>query len=205
MAADASRFPQGIIIDSAGITIARPVGVLVFDTLTQLLWRSTNASTPQYSPVTGGTAASAFRGEIVTPQTLTHNTATVLLWTATTDTGSAYNPLTGEYEIPATGLYRFTAFVTWEANATGVSRTCNLQVNPTSGVTVAAGVTVQFDNWATTMPTPAAIPWNHFVCVRECTAGQFARIHCKQDSTIGLNVQPLLTNQIPYFAAERIA
>ena len=52
---DATRLPQGIIINSA-LTTARPVGTIVRDTVTGGLFISTNAAVATYSPVNGNVA-----------------------------------------------------------------------------------------------------------------------------------------------------
>jgi hypothetical protein len=46
--ADASRFPQGVVIDGTQ-AIARPVGTLIHDTVTGTICRSTNALAPAYT------------------------------------------------------------------------------------------------------------------------------------------------------------
>ena len=53
--ADASRFPQGIVINGV-ITTARPVGTIVRDTASGQLFISTNATVATYTLLAGGTA-----------------------------------------------------------------------------------------------------------------------------------------------------
>lgn len=53
MADDATRLPQGIIIDSAGLAAARPVGTIVLNTADNMLYRSTNATVATYTAITG--------------------------------------------------------------------------------------------------------------------------------------------------------
>lgn len=55
---DASRFPQGIDIDGS-LLIARPVGGIVHDTITNTMQHSTNAGAAAYSPVGPGANGTA--------------------------------------------------------------------------------------------------------------------------------------------------
>ena len=75
MPADASRFPEGIVIDGV-ITTARPVGTLVLDSVTLELFRSTNAAVATYTQV------SAPGGIIADGQTLTYGTGLDVVHTA---------------------------------------------------------------------------------------------------------------------------
>ena len=52
MPADASRFPEGIVINGV-ITTARPVGTIVRDTVTGVLNISTSAAVATYTALTG--------------------------------------------------------------------------------------------------------------------------------------------------------
>ena len=207
--ADASRFPQGTVIDTADITIPRPVGTVVYHTPTGQLYRSLDAAMASYEALTPSSPTqTAMVTGIATSFQLAHNTATVILWdtpTATQDPGENYLPLTGEYQVPTTGFYHVDAFITWEANNTGVSRTLNLQLNNTSGVAIGSGTTVMFYNWfVTPLPTPPAIPWNTISWTGYCTAGKFLRLHAKQDCTANLNIQPLI-GTAPFFAVTKVA
>lgn len=121
--ADASRFPEGLIIEGS-LLVARPISTLVRDSTNGQLYASTNAAAPAYVLIGGGTSGG---GAVTETAADPYNVTTTDHWVLLTGTGQTVN-------LPAGATHTGGVVVLKDKNGTAFASP--ITVNANGGETI---------------------------------------------------------------------